>query len=254
MTTKGQTRKRIIAATTVSAAIFCLWTFNEIQRSREPSHDGKPLRYWVHVFYRPESEEPYYKVNQALLELGTNSAPLVAKALVQPTPKLRMRYTDVYFRNRYRMPRWLAKLLPEPGFPGFLRNRADLLLRQMGPNAYTAVPELIRGLGSKDPHTKRDCAEILGLIGSQAERAVPRLIAALEDPNLMIRGTAAVALGKIGRAPDKTVSALLNARKENRIPEVTSLEALRGLGYKPDEGQVTSSSDHSRQSPMTTKN
>lgn len=249
---REELREDVLSKTAVIAGLvfFSLLAAVIIHRKLEAHYDGKPISFWIGAMYDVPTIDPtdslpvisYFKVNQALLELGTNSAPAVARALLAPSSKLASFYSNVYFRNRFRFPPWLAKVLPRPKFPGLVRNRADRLLRDMGTNAFPAVPILVGGLTVDDLNTRRDCAEILGRIGSKAEAAVPALIKSLEDSDPMVRGSAAAALAKIGCCGEKTIPALLTALFMNRISKFEAIEALRALGY--DGTEVTQKPSH----------
>src|SRR5215204_4317297 len=76
-----------------------------------------------------------------------------------------------------------------------------------------SVPSLVTTLKEdKDPNMRYWAAESLGKFGPEAQSAVPDLIAALKDESKMVRMGAAYALGAIGSAD--AVPALQEAAKD----------------------------------------
>ena len=93
-----------------------------------------------------------------------------------------------------------------------------------------SVPSLVTTLKEdKDPNMRYWAAESLGKFGPEARSAVPELIAALKDENKMVRLGAAYALGAIGSTD--AVAALQEAgkdpEKEVRDAAATALKQIQ---------------------------
>jgi HEAT repeat protein len=82
-------------------------------------------------------------------------------------------------------------------------------LADLGPEAKTAVPQLIAALAADDPAVRWHAARALGAVGPGAADAAPKLAAALSDKDFHVRGQAAHALGQIGAASKKYVPELI---------------------------------------------
>jgi HEAT repeat protein len=99
-----------------------------------------------------------------------------------------------------------------------------------------SVPSLVKILKQdKDPNMRYYAAESLGHFGPEARSAVPDLIAALKDENKMVRMGVAYALGEIGS--NDAVPALQAVTKdpENEV-RVAAATALRQIQQK-DKGK-----------------
>ena len=98
-----------------------------------------------------------------------------------------------------------------------------------------SVPSLVTTLKEdKDPNMRYWAADSLGKFGPEARSAVPDLIAALKDESKMVRMGAAYALGGIGSAD--AVPALQEAgkdsEKEVRDAAATALKQIQQKGKK----------------------
>jgi HEAT repeat protein len=85
----------------------------------------------------------------------------------------------------------------------------------IGPEAASAVPELLLALRHKDPLVRYRAAEALGFIGPKASStSAPALVHTLRDKDDDVRGAAARALGRLGAsAPAEAIQALENLLK-----------------------------------------
>jgi HEAT repeat protein len=84
-----------------------------------------------------------------------------------------------------------------------LRRQAAVAIRNIGPEAKDAVPDLVEALRDPDEETRTNAALALGGIGENAASAVPALVRVVADPQQMsaTRIEAAVALSRIGPVP-----------------------------------------------------
>ncbi len=81
-----------------------------------------------------------------------------------------------------------------------IRQRAVDALRQLGPEAKSAVPALTAALRDSSCGVRRRAAEALGAVGAEARSSVPALTEALRDRIHTVRDAARAALEKIGKA------------------------------------------------------
>src|SRR5262245_11002688 len=98
-----------------------------------------------------------------------------------------------------------------------------------------SVPSLVTTLKEdKDPNMRYWAAESLGKFGPEARSAVPDLITALKDENKMVRMGAAYALGSIGSADAATAlqEAGKDPEKEVRDAAATALKQVQQKGKK----------------------
>jgi HEAT repeat protein len=77
------------------------------------------------------------------------------------------------------------------------RHRAAGVLREAGPNARIAIPELIDCLHDEEFRVAVASAGALGNIGPDAREAIPELEKLVSDPNPYVREAAEYALKKI---------------------------------------------------------
>ena len=112
----------------------------------------------------------------------------------------------------------------------FVREEAVRALRDLGPQAKSAVPALIEVL-QHDPNAdvRLTAGGTLGAIGPGAKAAIPSLTKALKDPDPHISRTAAWALGRIGA--EAAVADLVKAMKsKDRNLRFAATSALANLG------------------------
>jgi HEAT repeat protein len=98
-----------------------------------------------------------------------------------------------------------------------------------------SVPSLVKTLKEdKDPNMRYWAAESLGKFGPEAQSAVPDLVAALKDESKIVRTGAAYALGEIGSAD--AVPALQGAGKDSerevRVAAASALKRFQRKGQK----------------------
>lgn len=90
---------------------------------------------------------------------------------------------------------------------------ALLVLEEIGPEARSAVPQVVPYLQNQDLQVRRAAASCLAAIGPDSQAAVSELTELLNDPEPAIADTAAFALGRIGPAAAKAVDALQSGLK-----------------------------------------
>jgi len=193
-------------------------------KGSEPTYQGQPLSFWIRQLETKPGRDEYLKAKDALVHMGLVAAPRLAKLLDYQEPKL---LTAI----RANMPSSLRNLLISRFPASFIRSRAFTILREMGSNARTAIPVLIRLVKSPDVETRLWAIQILGFIGPSAEFAVQVLVTMLKSGGVEEREAAARSLGAIGSPAAKAVPDLLSAMEAKRIQVGTAVPALVALGY-----------------------
>jgi HEAT repeat protein len=84
----------------------------------------------------------------------------------------------------------------------------------IGPGARRAVPLLVRNSTHTDEGVRRSAISALGGIHAEPEQAVPALVKALQDPSAPVRTAAFRALDKFGTEARAAFPALLEFRKD----------------------------------------
>ena len=126
--------------------------------------------------------------------------------------------------------------------PGFRRAvhwhyAASEVFRILGPEARSAIPELVSLTQSNTPTALRIRAiKVLGALGPMAEEAVPHLLRCLKDADPKLRIGAAWSLGSIGRQPAVVVPKLLACLEDtNRFDVPILLYAFLGFTNESDQ-------------------
>jgi HEAT repeat protein len=88
-----------------------------------------------------------------------------------------------------------------------VRKMAALVLGDLAPEAWDAVPALAAALADADEGVRRRAAVALGQYGAAATEAIPALHVALHDPDEGVRSFAATALALIEPPSQRTQSA-----------------------------------------------
>jgi len=197
-------------------------------KGSEPTYQGQRLSFWIQELETKPGRDEYMKAKDALVHMGLVAAPRLAKRLDYQEPKL---LTVI----RANVPNSLRNLLISRLPASFIGSRAFTILREMGSNAHTAIPVLIRLVKSPDVETRLWAIQIVGSIGPSAEFAVPALVTMLKSGSVEEREAAARSLGAIGSSGAKAVPDLLSAMEAKRIPVGTTVPTLVALGYTPVE-------------------
>jgi len=123
--------------------------------------------------------------------------------------------------------------LPEP------EDRITALntLGQIGPDATTVVPALIKALEDDDSEVRKRAAWAIGQIGPGAKDAVPALIEAFRDENTVVRWNAVEALKHIGAEAVPTLIETLKG--DNATVRWYTVEALEQIGPGAKDAVVT---------------
>lgn len=221
---------KAILALVFVAAFVSLLVWNHLKP--KPSYNGQPLNFYLRNLHltKPGMLSPlaYEETTNALIHLGLDAAPELVRALGKKDSK-------IFEALRRKLPGTITRHFPDPMEAWMVRNRAYLLLKNLGPIAKPAVPQLIRLLKNSDLEVCARAAEILGGMGPDAQHAVPILITILNHSDSSVRNSAGTALGRIGPCTPTAVPALVAAMQQRRISYLTAVPALSRLGYRAKE-------------------
>lgn len=151
------------------------WTLGSAwQREAEPKLHNRPLSDWAcELVKQPVAHQA------VLIEAGGALVPYLVQEIRRPGLSER----DLH----YRFQRWLLSHVPvaiRGAWPAPMlqlerRRNAVILLGRLGPEARTAVPELVRLLDNEE--IQGDALAALAAIGPRANLAIPKLIQILEE-------------------------------------------------------------------------
>ena len=156
--------------------------------SREVTHEGRPIEYWVAQMTSPDSAARHRAIEAFAHDAGRS--PLAARALL--TVLATEQETDVH-----------ATIADALGL--------------LGSNALETAPALVRLLGDEHELVRVRAATALGNIGTTSPLVVPALTRALADHDHDVRATASEALGHVGVAAAAAVPTLATIVATDRI-------------------------------------
>ncbi len=117
-----------------------------------------------------------------------------------------------------------------------VRNEASVTLVEIGPAVIPAVADTLSG---NDSRVQLKACEILGQLGADAASAVPRLLKHLKDEDELVVRAAATALGEIQAEPATVVPAL-NALLTRKSAAVRIIAVRAIADYGPEAGDSAS--------------
>jgi hypothetical protein len=223
----GKRGRVLIALAAVAVLAVLAWTMLHTP-APEPVYNGKPLSYWLRGYgYSYDTNLPSSaQADAALREIGTNAVPTLLRMLRAHDSPLKTRFLKWAFRYRYFRINYPSA--------GTINLEACHGFRALGPNAYGAVPELIRVLDEKaSPNLVSFSAMALAGIGPDAHAAVPSLLRMAVTTNENLRNSAFYALGQIHADPRGVIPVL--ARGLHDPSPMIRAWAASGLGnFGPD--------------------
>lgn len=211
-------RRIAIRAALVALVAALCW----ILMPREPSSEGRTLSEWL----MPQEDTDFEwrsTPEQAIRAMGAEAAAASLHWLKREDGWLSRKVFA--FLNRHSF--WEPKIRRAADW----HYAASEVFRILGPDARSAIPELVSLTQSNSPTALRIRAiNTLHILGPVAEGAVPALLACLEDPDRSVRMQAALALGSVARQPEVVVPKLLDcAQDTNRFDVPILLYAFCGF-------------------------
>ncbi len=168
----------------------------------EPVYQGKRLRVWLAGYSGTNRDRQV--TDEAVRHIGTNAIPTLLKMLRAHDSPLESKL--LFWATRYRA------LVIHYTNPSVLNDHAFMAFQALGPEAASAVPELIKILEQNVSRSSESyTARTLAVIGPGAKAAVPLLMREATSTNLTDHSDALWALGQIHADPDKAVPILISA-------------------------------------------
>lgn len=195
-------------------------------------YEGRSPAAWFHELLRVrdcfnprrlgEDQVRWYRARTALLELGTNSIPVLVE-----------RASDVREDGRLRgLATAVFRVLPEWAGRGAFASRwqtreiAQGLLRDLRPPAEALLPAIEAGWRSADPELRLIGLRLLGSVGSGRERGLPWILAGIGSTNRVSSREwyhAFEALEQVDADPAVALPAVLGALRSVSFTPPTSL-------------------------------
>ena len=238
--------RRLLLAVLISltTAAFAIWW---LMPRGQPSFQGQTVAWWFaklasqtnpwpmqYIWLEPASaSDARARVFRHDLEAFHKMGPQAVPYLVSRLQDRRGGSSPSYQQFYARIPLWGRTLLRPPRDAEQVRRTADLILKQLGPDAYPAVPALVHALQRGDFRERLEAVNILKGVGSSASNALPALMGILSGTNAYLRVASADAVRHI--APARTEEMLqvyreaLQSKEESvRMAAVASIwEATR---------------------------
>ena len=164
--------------------------------------------------------------------MGPDTVPYLLKRLQDRRGNSSATYQRFYART----PLWGRRFLRPLREAEQERRTADLILNQLGPDAYPEVPELIGMLKKGDLRERHEAVNILKGIGLSASNALPALAGVLSGSNPYLRVVAADAVRHIN--PSRTEEMLQLYREalqsQEKAVQMAALSSLWEATRQPE--------------------
>jgi HEAT repeat protein len=165
-----------------------------------------------------------------LIQMNQEAVPYLVAAVEEQNSRLFKSYYK--FRLSAWLPHWLASALPPPQGRDTILCNAIFILGQIGPNARTAVPALLKLLQDCNGGLRIATVATLGLIGPDARAAIPALASVFQESDDMTRLSIVSALIRIGD-PDREAAGTLSKlahelRGKRHVPAAMALWLVYG--------------------------
>ena len=169
---------------------------------------------------------------EAFHKMGPDTVPYLLKRLQDRRGNSSATYQRFYART----PLWGRRFLRPLREAEQERRTADLILNQLGPDAYPEVPELIGMLKKGDLRERHEAVNILKGIGLSASNALPALAGVLSGSNPYLRVVAADAVRHIN--PSRTEEMLQLYREalqsQEKAVQMAALSSLWEATRQPE--------------------
>jgi HEAT repeat protein len=216
----------------VGFGICAVGIFAFVRHPREPVLHGQRLSGWFAELYAPVPNRAAVEVIKT--RFGSKAVPFLVQELNARDSFLRRGY----LRILPELPESVFTKLPHPTASAVRQDLAAHVLKNLGPDAESAIPDLLVALRSPNANIRANAAETLGVAGScpDTPSVVPDLIATMKDPESRVRSGAASSLGFMGTRALSAKPILIAALKD-KDPSVAinAANTLGGMGTNASE-------------------
>ena len=221
MSSKLLRRSRILLALLLGGSLGMI-TY-EMVRPREPVYQGKSFRAWLEqaTAAGPTSVADTNCV-QALQQFGATTVPTLLEMV---------RVTDSPLKHA-----WINLVRAQSLIPVHLHtadeyhDMACFGFYALGPMGKKAVPDLMALLDVTNRDISAVAITCLGNIGPEANSAVPRLVRFINDPDRIVRFGTTVTLSRIHMRPELVVPVLARNLSPTNVILPTTINALAAFG------------------------
>lgn len=193
----------------------------------EPTYQGKTVTQWLTTMDDTEIDP------QVVNAFGPDAWPGLLRALARKDTALKKAYFQLLDKLDSFGAQGTRKLQPIDEV--MLRLRSRFWLMQLGPDAKSAVPELIKvAKQSEDLEIRAGAISVLGFVGLESPEALSALIELLREPgtfwirDLILDDTVALAVGRFGNRATAAVPELVRWMRERKLQR--PLDAIRAVG------------------------
>jgi HEAT repeat protein len=218
-------RRIILVSLSIAVAGGLAWLMIALLwNQREPSYEGRTLSKWLEIWgpiRKNLTTQDASDCANAVRHIGSNAVPFLLRMLATPdsAPAWKQRLEDLAGKQKIVTFKF-AK-------PSDIRMRGQMGLYILGPDAKSAVPELIRMYNS-GIMPEFTFAYLLGAIGPYAKPAIPKLLVTSKSAtNELEQATAIQALGKIHSDASNVVPTLITyLTDKSKVVQAASAIAL----------------------------
>lgn len=244
------TRRRAISAFVLVLALGAIiWLVIASTPPPEPTYQGKPLTFWL-IGYTSISPSQA-TADAAVRQAGTNAIPTLLRLLRASDTRRSATIRD-WLQRHPRVAHYLgqtdftpANVKVQEAHSAFVflgpqaRSAVPELIRiyqsnpngpvatwwipdifyELGPDAAAAAPALVQmAVNTTNALTRADAIRALGAVRAQPEITIPALINSLNDSNYYVRVSAARAFGDFGANSQSVLAALTNLLRDPVLP------------------------------------
>lgn len=236
----------------------------QVQSHSNASYQGKSARKWAHELYSSYEPRGTNAPAVAFRAMSSNAVPDLQSLLFLQDPFYEKPFLKFARFLPTRIRSYLYRKI-QPGRAIEYRLGAIRALGVIGPDAVTALPDLLQTLAEPDTRVRWTTAQMIALLGPEAVAAliplttntdanlrhvtvyalgeartnalsaVPALIVCSMDTNQSVRASALYSLGRIGFA---AVPQAVNIAVTNSDPQMRSAAFRSLVAMRPPPGQV----------------
>jgi HEAT repeats len=195
----------ILALVGIGAIVVGLaWVFSP----REPIYQGKPLSYWLDETKGGDTEQ----AQAALRSVGPAAVRFLLDQVAREHPARQRIYALIWPK----LPLGLRQRFSPPvSFRNYGNPNSRVVgyLRVLDPQ--TAMPDLLKALGSSDSGLQITALAAIAAYGEQADAALPSLVALMKHPNGFVQRWAVFAVGRMGPSRKQAIPGVIAALKDD---------------------------------------